>query len=146
MKGDKMDSKTRIIQLQKIGRVEEGYLSIASVDSEIPFPVLRSFITHSTPPDVIRGRHAHYDTEMILVCITGNINVAIEEINGTKTTYSLTSSDQGLYIPKMCWHAMEYKEDSIQLVYCSTLYKEDDYIRDYKVFEELKSTYLQNNT
>lgn len=141
MKGDKMETKPRIIQLQKKGKSDEGFLSIASVGREIPFKVLRSFITYSTPSHVIRGRHAHYNTEMILVCLTGKITVSLEEINGNKSSYTLTSSDEGLFIPKLCWHSMGYQEGSIQMVICSTLYDENDYIRDYKVFENLKSSY-----
>ena len=141
MKGDKMDSRPRIIKLQNRGKTEEGFLSIASVGREIPFSILRSFITHSTPCDVIRGRHAHYNTEMVLLCVTGKIEVMLEEINGIKSIYTLSSCNEGLFIPKLCWHSMEYQEDSIQLVFCSTSYNEDDYIRNYKIFEELKSSY-----
>ena len=139
-----MDSRPRIIKLQEMGNPAEGYLSIVSVGSEIPFLIQRSFITHDTPPQVIRGRHAHYQTEMVLICIKRKVVVNLEEVNGIKSSYVLRDFNEGLYIPKLCWHSMQYEEGSIQLVLCSTLYNENDYIRDYKTFEDLKSNFLKH--
>ena len=129
------DKRPYLISLQQKGNPEEGYLSIATAHEEIPFSILRSFINYGTPSDITRGRHAHYQTEMVLLCLQGRITVQLEEKNGEKSEYILRNCQHGLYIPPLCWHVMHYQENSIQLVYCSTVYEEEDYIRDYDTFK-----------
>ena len=127
----------KIIQLQRKGNDVEGYLSIASSKSNVPFEIKRSFWTYLTPESVIRGKHAHYDTEMILIALCGQIDVTTINFKGKKDSFLLDNPNQGLFLPKLCWHEMKYQENAIQLVLCSTLYQESDYIRSLDVFKEL---------
>jgi dTDP-4-dehydrorhamnose 3,5-epimerase-like enzyme len=124
-----------IIDFQKNGASEIGYLAIAQSQINIPFSIKRIFWSYYTPDSIIRGRHAHYETEMILVAVAGRI-VVNTEINGeTPSIFVLDNPNQGLYIPRMCWHTMQYSHSSVQLVMASTQYDEDDYIRDYEKFK-----------
>ena len=118
------------------GRPEEGYLHIMEEDS-IPFAVKRVFYTMDTPIGVTRGRHAHYETEMVLIAVKGVIEVKTITIDGQEKTFILNNPDEGLYLPKLCWHEMGYHQDAVQLVVCSTSYKEDDYIRSWEQFTSL---------
>lgn len=127
----------RIIEFQKIGSDKEGFLSIASENLKIPFDIKRSFWTYKTPESIVRGRHAHHKTEMVLVAIKGKINIKTIDSNGNYQEFILNDPNKGLFIPKMCWHEMTYLNDAIQLVLCSSLYQESDYIRSLDVFKEL---------
>lgn len=122
-----------------IGAPDEGYLAIAESRNGLPFEIRRTFWTYDTPTGVTRGRHAHYETEMLLIALSGRIRVTLESVCGTASVYELGSPDQGLYIPRLCWHTMQYTAGAVQLVLCSTLYREADYIRDYTLFKQIQA-------
>ena len=130
----------KIIQLQKIGSKSEGYLSIAEQDKNMPFEIKRVFCTYDTPTTISRGRHAHRETEMILCAIAGEITVTCICSKGKRYEFHLKHPYEGLWIPNMCWHEMFYSEDAIQLVLASTPYAEEDYIRSFKVFQDIIDT------
>jgi dTDP-4-dehydrorhamnose 3,5-epimerase-like enzyme len=128
-----------IIEFPKIGSPEIGYISVAENQKNIPFETKRVFWSYHTPDNVVRGRHAHHKTEMILIATLGRIIVNTEMANGEMSVFSLESPNQGLYLPKYCWHTMQYSHIAVQLVLASELYDEKDYIRDYEVFKSLKN-------
>lgn len=127
----------KLIQFQKIGKPTEGFLSICSETIHLPFDIKRSFWSYQTPVAVTRGRHAHHETEMVLVALKGEIEVRTVCCQGKEAAFHLDDQNTGVYLPKLCWHEMFYSEDAIQLVLCSTLYNEKDYIRDFDEFKRL---------
>jgi dTDP-4-dehydrorhamnose 3,5-epimerase-like enzyme len=131
-------NKPRLIHFKKIGNPSEGYISIFQNGSDMPFEIKRSFWTYYTPEEVIRGRHAHYDTEMILIAAAGKIIVNTEFPGQPSETVVLEKPDYGLYIPKLCWHTMQYSHNAVQLVLASSEYDEKDYIRNYEDFKNIK--------
>jgi hypothetical protein len=131
-------NKPRLIHFRKIGKSSEGYISIFQNGNDMPFEIRRTFWTYYTPEEVIRGRHAHHDTEMILIAAAGKIIVNTEIPGGPLETVVLEKPDYGLYIPKLCWHTMQYSHNAVQLVLASSEYDEKDYIRDYEDFKRLK--------
>lgn len=124
------------------GNKAEGHLHIVSQE-KLPFEIMRTFYTMDTPMGVTRGRHAHHETEMVLIAIKGVIEVRTITIGGHDQTFMLTNPSEGLYLPKLCWHEMKYSEDAVQLVICNTLYNEADYIRDWHQFTNLQQQYAQ---
>ncbi len=128
----------QLIHFKKIGNPSEGYISIFQNGApDMPFEIKRCFWTYYTPEEVIRGRHAHYDTEMILIAAAGRIIVNTEMPGGIMETVTLEKPDYGLYIPKLCWHTMQYSHTAVQLVLASSEYKEADYIRNYEDFKKI---------
>lgn len=134
-----MIEKPKILNFSKIGESALGYISVSENSIDVPFEVKRVFWAYYTPHSVIRGNHAHYETEMVLLAVAGNIQVDTETIDGTKETFYLNQPDQGLFLPKLCWHTMKYSHNAVQLVLASALYNESDYIRDYSFFNDLKN-------
>lgn len=130
-----MYPKPHQIQFKKVGQPAEGYISIAEFEDMIPFVVKRTFWTYYTPENVIRGRHAHYQTEQVLIAVAGRIMVGTESVSGEKHEFLLDSPDKGVYIPPDCWHTMQYSHNAVQMVFASTCYNEQDYIRDYQTFK-----------
>jgi hypothetical protein len=131
-----MNNSPRIIDFPCNGSLEIGYLSIAE-KGNIPFDLKRIFWAFHTPDSVVRGRHAHFETEMILIATSGIITVNTEDIFGKLKTFKLESPRKGLFIPKLTWHTMIYSHNAVQLVLASTEYTESDYIRNYDEFKKL---------
>ncbi len=131
-------SLPHIIDLPINGESSIGFLSIVESKVNIPFDIKRVFWTYFTPDSIVRGRHAHYDTQMILVALAGRIIVTTEMPNSAPVVFQLDKPSVGLYLPEFCWHTMQYSHDSVQLVLASTVYDESDYIRDYRIFQSLK--------
>ena len=73
--------------------------------------------------------------DKVLVAVSGKIKVTVEMIDGYNKTYQLSRPDIGLYIPKLCWHTMQYSHNAVQMVMASNYYSEKDYIRDYNEFK-----------
>lgn len=128
----------RLIQFKRLGKPSEGYISIAEAENEVPFTIRRNFWTYFTPEEVVRGRHAHYETEMVLIAVAGRIVVNTEMPDGTLNVFVLDKPDTGVYMPRLCWHTMQYSHNAVQLVLASSLYNESDYIRSYEDFKQLK--------
>lgn len=131
-----MSQAPHIITFEKIGSSYEGYISVASISNQISFSAERIFWTYATPSGISRGRHAHYQTEMILIAMNKSITIKCEDVQGNCTTFKLEHPNQGLFVPKLCWHEMFYDEGAVQLAIASTPYDENDYIRNYKDFQE----------
>jgi hypothetical protein len=138
-----METTTEILELNKpfliefssVGNPSFGYLSMAEQMGNIPFNIKRVYWTYYTPQDVLRGGHANIDKELVLVAVSGRIKTTVELIDGYTKTYQLNRPNVGLYIPKLCWHTMQYSHNAVQMVMASNLYSEKDYIRDYTEFK-----------
>lgn len=129
-----MNNKPRLIEFPSNGSSGIGYLSIAQAQKEVPFNIQRVFWAYYTPDSVLRGRHAHHETEMILIAAAGRIIITTEMPGELPEVFVLEKPGTGIYLPKMCWHTMQYSHNAVQIVLASTVYFESDYIRDYDVF------------
>ncbi|UOR03963.1 FdtA/QdtA family cupin domain-containing protein [Hymenobacter aerilatus] len=129
--------KPRLIEFPKLGNPAEGYISVSEQNTLIPFEVKRSFWTYFTPESIVRGRHAHYQTEQVLIAVTGRIIVTTEMADGTIELFRLEDPNKGVYIPPNTWHTMQYSHTAVQLVFASSIYDEADYIRSYADFQRV---------
>jgi hypothetical protein len=128
-----------IIEFDKIGESTLGFISIAEVGKSVPFNIKRVYWTYYTPQNITRGGHANIEKEMILVAVSGKIVVNTEMRGMKPKIFVLENPDNGLYIPKLCWHTMQYSHNAVQLVLASVPYNKVDYIRDYDQFKSKKS-------
>lgn len=127
--------KPYIIEFPSIGDSSLGYLSVGEGSKAVPFPIARVYWTYYTPQNVTRGGHANIKKELVLVAVAGSIRVTTEMCDGSTTEFVLDHPAKGLYIPKLCWHTMQYSHSAVQMVIASNLYSEDDYIRNYEAFK-----------
>jgi dTDP-4-dehydrorhamnose 3,5-epimerase-like enzyme len=130
-------NKPYLLDFPKVGASDIGFISVGEVAVTVPFEVKRVFWTYHTPESIVRGRHAHHQTEQVLVAVTGRIVVVTELRNGDMQTFVLERPNQGVYIPPYCWHTMQYSHTAVQLALASTSYEAADYIRDYSEFRLL---------
>ena len=127
-----------LIDFLKIGDDLNGYISVSEKD-KLPFIPKRIYWTYFTPENVVRGHHAHYELEQILVAVAGKIEVNILLSNSQTFYFALESPNIGLFIPKMAWHTMKYSNNSVQMCIASMEYDEEDYIRNFDKFQALKN-------
>jgi UDP-2-acetamido-3-amino-2,3-dideoxy-glucuronate N-acetyltransferase len=122
--------------LHRLPRFEDmrGALAVTEFERDLPFIPRRCFTVFDVPSSEIRGAHAHKSCHQFLVCVTGKVNVEIDD--GTRRDeYVLDSPDVGLHVPPMVWATQSgYSADAVLLVYASERYDPDDYVRDYEAF------------
>jgi hypothetical protein len=126
----------KIIFFPKIGKTIEGYISVAENDN-LPFQVKRVYWTYFTPESISRGGHAHHRLEQILVAVAGKIIVTTQMPGEKEQRFILETADQGILLPKYCWHKMQYTHNAVQMCIANMAYEETDYIRDYEEFKRL---------
>jgi dTDP-4-dehydrorhamnose 3,5-epimerase-like enzyme len=96
----------------------------------------RIFVVTEVPEGLIRGYHAHKNTCQYLCCISGEIEITLD--NGSnRNTYHLKKSDY-IFQKKLIWSEIKFlNKKSILLVICSTKFNEEDYIRNYEDFKKI---------
>lgn len=127
-----------LIDFSKVGDDLNGYISVSEKD-KLPFIPKRIYWTYFTPEDVVRGHHAHYELEQILVAVAGKIEINILLLNGKNFHYVLDSPNIGVFIPKMAWRTMKYSHNTVQMCIASLEYDEKDYIREFNEFKKLSN-------
>jgi hypothetical protein len=116
-----------------------GNISIAENNVNLPFEVKRVFYIYDIPGGEDRGAHAHKACHQFLIAASGSFEIEMNDgIN--KRTVTLNRPYYGLHIPPGIWAAEKgFSSGAICLVLTSEIYKEDDYIRDYNNFINIKN-------
>lgn len=117
-----------------------GNLTFIQYPNQIPFEIKRIFWTYDVPGGEIRGGHAYYEQQEIIVAISGSFDVIITNEDGSTDKYSLNRSYYGLYLPAKTWrHIENFSTNSLSLHISSEIFSKDDYVRDFKEFKILKN-------
>lgn len=112
-----------------------GNLSFIEQFKHVPFKIERTYWIYDVPGGETRGGHAYKENQEFIIALSGSFDVILDDGKKRKT-FSLNRSYYGLYVPKGIWREMNnFSTNSLALVLSSTLYNEDDYIRDYKQFK-----------
>lgn len=128
----------KIINLPKI-EDPRGNLSFVEENNHIPFKIERTYWIYDVPGGQVRGGHAFKEQQEFIIALSGSFDVIIDD-GETKKTFSLNRSYYGLYVPKGYWRQMNnFSTNSLAVVLASTVYDEDDYIREYKDFINYKN-------
>lgn len=128
--------KPYLFTIKKHGAPNIGYLMFLENSPNFPFTIKRVFWTYATPRGITRGKHAHRKTQQVLIAAAGTITVTTILPSGESSTFILDEPYKALYIPTFTWATMKYAKNSVQLVMASTLYSENDYIREYSSFSK----------
>ncbi len=113
-----------------------GHLVIVEGAKDIPFEIKRAFYIYGSDADVVRGQHANRLSEFVLINVAGKSKVKVKDGAGNEAIYCLNRPHTGVYLPNMVWKEMyDFSPDSVLLVLASTHYDPDEYIRDYRDFE-----------
>lgn len=113
---------------------QRGSLVALEKSDLIPFDIKRVYYLFNLPENSRRGFHAHIKLQQFAVCINGSCDFLLDNGNARQVV-KLKSPKQGLLVDNFVWHEMyNFSSDCILLVAASDIYKEDDYIRNYKDF------------
>mgnify|MGYP001459336853 CR=1 FL=1 len=116
----------------------DGNLVPIESNYDVPFSIKRIFYVYGVKDQNDRGKHAHYKTKQVLICLNGKIEVLVHD-GKRKQKYLLESPHQALYIPEMIWDEQVYlTEDTVLLVLSDIKYLPEDYIHDFEEFKKMK--------
>jgi hypothetical protein len=127
-----------MIQLTHLPKIvdERGNLSFIEEQQHIPFKIKRTYWIYDVPGGEIRGSHAYRESEEFVVAISGSFDVVLHDGKEEKK-YSLNRSYYGIYVPRLVWRKLEnFSTNSLALILSSTIFDENDYIRDFQDFLE----------
>lgn len=128
----------KIIDLPKITD-PRGDLTFIEGNRHIPFAIQRVYWIYDVPGGEVRGGHAYKNLEEVIIALSGSFDIAVDDGSGSEQIYHLNRSYKGLYIPKLMWRQLRhFSTNSVALILTSLPYSEEDYIRDYKDFLNLK--------
>ena len=106
---------------------------------DIPFDVKRIYYLYDVKNSSIRGEHAHKDLFQVIFGLNQGLKIKIDDGQNVKT-FNLNNPNKGLLIVPGIWRTLtEFSPESICIVMASELYSEEDYIRDYNEFLNLKN-------
>jgi len=129
-------NKARLIKLPKI-EDPRGNLTFVEEEKHIPFKIKRVYWIYDVPGGQERGGHTFKEQEEFIVALSGSFDVVLND--GIKEKrYHLNRSYYGIYVPKLIWRNMDnFSTNAVALVLSSTLFSEEDYIRDFEEYKKL---------
>ncbi|MCD0471049.1 FdtA/QdtA family cupin domain-containing protein [Flavobacterium sp. JAS] len=129
--------KPKTIDFPKI-QDPRGNLTFLQYPNQVPFTIKRTFWTYDVPGGEIRGGHAYFRQEEIIIALSGSFDVVITNEDGTLEKYSLNRSYYGIYLPAKTWRHMEnFSTNALALHVSSESFFKEDYIRDFNVFKKV---------
>jgi dTDP-4-dehydrorhamnose 3,5-epimerase-like enzyme len=122
---------------------ETGKLTFFEGNGLFPFPIKRSFWILGVPEGQQRGVHAHKQENQLLICLSGNVQVNLECLDGKQYIFTLQKEDEALYIPNMTWSSVTFGREAVLLVMADRAFDEADYIRDKNSFRQMQEDYFK---
>ena len=109
--------------------------------SQIPFDVKRIYYisSPSNEDNAVRGKHAHYNLEQVIICANGSLTIDLEDLKGEKKSLVLKENNEGIYIKKgLVWRELKnFSDNCVIIVLASEHYNRTDYIDNYENFKNL---------
>ena len=129
-------NKPHIIDLPKVTD-PRGNLSFIQNSDQIPFDIQRTYWIYDVPGGMFRNGHAFRTQHEFIVALSGSFDVVLHDGVEEKRIH-LSRSYYGIYVPPMTWRSIDnFSTNSVAMVLSSTLYDENDYIRDFEEFKKL---------
>lgn len=115
-----------------------GNITAINNENEIPFQINRIYYLYDVPSGESRGGHAHKELHQLIIAASGSFDITVND-SKIRRTFQLNRPNYGLYLPPGLWRQLDnFSSGAICLVMASMLYLEEDYIRNYDEFIELK--------
>ena len=135
----------KIIDIKTVGTEGKGELSFFESGKDIPFDIKRIYYTYHVPEKAERGGHAHIKLSQLLICPYGEIELSLDD-GDNRVSILLNDPSKGVLIEGLIWREMTWKkEGSLLMVAASDYYKEEDYIRNYSDFINVRNSILSGN-
>lgn len=123
-----------MIELDRHPSERRGNLSVVQSGDTVPFEVKRIYYLYDVPGGESRGAHAHKELNQLIVAVSGSFRLTLDD-GSVKRSFWLNRPYQALWIKPGIWRNLDdFSSGAVCLVLASEVYREDDYIRDYKDF------------
>ena len=133
----------KIINLPKIYDAR-GNLTFIENSRHIPFDIKRVFYLYDVPGGETRAGHS-LKTLQFVIAATGSFDVVLDD-GFKRKLFTLNRSYYGLFLPAYIWRELEnFSSGSVCLVLASEFYNEEDYIREYPDFLNVKKEALKGS-
>lgn len=127
--------KPQLLHFPKIAD-PRGNLTFLQHPDQIPFEIKRTFWTYDVPGGEVRGGHAFYKQQEVILALSGSFDIIVTNADGTTTKYSLNRSYYGIYLPALTWrHIENFSTNALSLHVSSELFSKEDYLRDFDDFK-----------
>jgi oxalate decarboxylase/phosphoglucose isomerase-like protein (cupin superfamily) len=124
-----------LITLPKISD-PRGNLTFIQFPQQVPFEIHRVFWTYNVPSGEVRGGHAYKSQQEVIVALSGSFDVVVKSAKGEIQRISLNRGDKGIYLPQMTWRHLEnFSTNAVSLHLSSSVYDEDDYLRNFELLK-----------
>jgi hypothetical protein len=126
-----------VLDLSKIHN-EAGNITVVENGKEIPFDIKRIYYLYDVPAGEARGGHAHYELEQLIIAVSGSFDVILDD-GRIRKRVTLNRPNIALHIVPGLWRELdEFSSGSVCVSLASNTYDEQDYIREYTEFLNLK--------
>ncbi len=106
---------------------------------ELPFSIKRIYYLYDIPAGEERGGHAHKNLFQLIIAASGSFEVLLKD-GEIQKSFTLDQPDMGLLVVPGIWREIcDFSSGSICLVLASDKYLENDYIRDYTEYKNLRN-------
>jgi len=123
-----------LLPLRTFHDVRGDLTTLEPDDGVVPFAIRRVYYIHHVPTGVTRGGHAHRALRQLMICLSGRLDVHLDDGRG-RVSVTLSDPRVGLLLAPMTWREMnDFAPDTVCLVLASEPYDEADYIHDYPEF------------
>ena len=121
-----------------VNKHDSGNFSYIENKKDIPFEIKRIYYLYDVPAGETRGGHAHKELTQLIVAASGSFDVILFDGN-IKLNINLNRPYKGLLVVPGIWRELDnFSSGSVCLVLASSEYDENDYIRDFNEFIDLK--------
>ena len=141
-----MDSSIyRLIELaEKHGNVGGALLMFqpGTTPDGLPFEIKKVLYMTDIREDHVRGGHAHFATEEVLVCLRGACTVDLDDGCGRRESVRLDRRDRALLLHPHVWRVVrDFAPGTDLLAVAGHAYDERDYIRERARFDSLAAAW-----
>jgi dTDP-4-dehydrorhamnose 3,5-epimerase-like enzyme len=109
---------------------EEEKGNLVPIESKVDslIPIKRVFYVYGVPKGEVRGKHAHYKTNQVLICMAGECHIRCFDGEEWRS-FTLNEPNQALFVPAGIWAEETYEQEgTVLMVLCDTAYAKSDYI------------------
>ncbi len=124
----------RVIDLPRIND-PRGNLTFIEGGRHVPFDIKRVYYLYDVPGGAERGGHAHKALHQLIVAMSGSFDIHLDDGHSKKVVH-MNRSYYGLYVCPMIWREIDnFSSGAVCMVLASNYFNEDDYYRDYCIFQ-----------
>lgn len=123
------------IKIIDIPVIEDFRGNLAVIEGEtVPFDFKRVYYLYDVPCTSKRGGHSHKTQSEVLIATSGSFEVILDD-GKNRQIFFLNKPNKGLVLVPGIWREISnFSSGSVCMVLSSSVFNENDYIRDYNNF------------